>query len=74
MMWPLKIMELKFREDFKSFASIKNTFEISDPKAFTVLSGVNGVGKSQFLKAISEGHIEVQIDGGLYPTVSSRLN
>jgi AAA15 family ATPase/GTPase len=56
-------LKLKFREKFKGFASIKNTFEIDDLKAFSVISGVNGVGKSQFLQAISKGHIEVEIDG-----------
>ncbi|MEM9216992.1 MAG: AAA family ATPase [Cyanobacteria bacterium P01_F01_bin.150] len=56
-------IKLKFHENFQSFASIKNTFEIHDLKAFSVLSGVNGIGKSQFLKAISGGYIDVEIDG-----------
>ncbi|NEQ55751.1 MAG: hypothetical protein F6K11_37550 [Leptolyngbya sp. SIO3F4] len=56
-------IKLKFRDNFQSFASIKNTFEIRGLKAFSVLSGVNGIGKSQFLKAISGGYVDVEIDG-----------
>ncbi len=56
-------LTLQFRENFKCFASIRNSCLIEELQAFSEISGVNGVGKYQFLEAIKKGFVEVEIDG-----------
>jgi ABC-type molybdenum transport system ATPase subunit/photorepair protein PhrA len=53
-------LESKFT--FSPYLSLKNNFEIPDFKDFNVITGVNGSGKTHFLKAINNDNISITIE------------
>ena len=55
-------MKLKFKDGFIEYISIKKSFDIPEFKDFNVITGINGSGKTHFLKAIKNGDICVSID------------
>ena len=53
-------LKLKFKENFSGYLSIKKKFEISDFSELNIITGINGSGKTHFLKAIERGDIEAE--------------
>jgi energy-coupling factor transporter ATP-binding protein EcfA2 len=60
-------MKLKFKDEFEKYLSITSSFEIPEFKDFNVITGINGSGKTHFLKAVEKNFIEINIDGELIP-------
>ena len=53
-------LKLKFKENFSGHLSIKEEFKISDFSELNIITGINGSGKTHFLKAIEKGDIEAE--------------
>ena len=55
--------KIKNEKTISPFLSVQNEFEMPEFKSFNVITGLNGSGKTHFLKAINNGNFKVIIDG-----------
>ena len=54
--------KIKNEKTISPFLSVQNEFEMPEFKSFNVITGLNGSGKTHFLKAINNGNFKVIID------------
>jgi energy-coupling factor transporter ATP-binding protein EcfA2 len=55
-------MKLTFKPEFEKYISISKPFGIPEFRDFNIITGINGSGKTHFLKAISNEFIAISID------------